>query len=83
MKKNIVIIALLLFVGIFFIYGYIKTSEAEKNLVLAIEFKEQLTKAQAEAQKQMELAMSAAAAGIAVQAEAEEIKEQLRICQSR
>ncbi len=54
MKKNIIIILLLIFTTLFILYGYIKAKEAELNLLAARDAME-------EAERQTEIATMAAA----------------------
>ncbi len=76
MVKNVIITALSSFLVLFILYGYLKASEAEKNLVTALEYKESAQKAEQEATKQAEIATRRAA-------EARRIENQLLECQSK
>ncbi len=82
MKKNILIIILLLVTSLSILYGYIKAKEAELNLVRALEYKESAQLAEEEAKRQMDLATMAAADARAAQAEAERVVAELVKCQS-
>lgn len=83
MKKNIVIVVLSILVITFFLFSYIKASEATKQHALAeVAAKEAMLNAE-EAQKQSELAVEAAAEARKAQANAAQMAEELRICQSR
>lgn len=65
----------------FMVYGFVKASEAEKNLVVAQEQQALAEQNALEAQKQTELATTAAAEARAAQAEAQENAEQARLAQ--
>ncbi len=76
MKKNLIIIVLLLVTVLSLLYGYIKASEAEMNLLAARENAE-------EAQRQQELATQAAADARSFAAKAQMFSDELDECRSK
>ncbi|MEP5612881.1 MAG: hypothetical protein ABJP45_11555 [Cyclobacteriaceae bacterium] len=76
MKKNILIITLFVFVVLFALYGSIKASEAEKNLIVAQQQQVLAQENAAEAMRQSELAIARAV-------EAEEARAALEQCQNK
>ncbi len=69
MKKNTLIIVLVLVTTLSIIYGYVKAMEAELNLVRALEYKESAQLAEEETERQAEVARQAAAEARRAQAE--------------
>ncbi len=83
MKKNIVIVILILVSLTFMVYAQIKDNDAEKA---ALEAQQNLIEAEAQAQRadiEVEKAMEAAAEVRRQQYEAERIKAELLECQSK